>query len=74
MQVQPVRINDWCYLSHYILSDSLRLLCPGDFPGKNTDVGCHLLLRDIFNPGIKPTSPTLASGFFTTEPPGKCKD
>ena len=21
-----------------------RLLCPGDFPGKNTGVGCHLLL------------------------------
>ena len=28
---------------------------PGDFP----------------NPGIKPVSPALASGFFTTEPPGK---
>ena len=23
------------------------------------------------NPGIKLTSPTLAGGFFTTEPPGK---
>ena len=23
------------------------------------------------NPGIKPTSPTLTGGFFTTEPPGK---
>ena len=23
------------------------------------------------DPGIKPTSPALASGFFTTEPPGK---
>ena len=28
---------------------------PGDFP----------------NPGIKPASPALAGGFFTTEPPGK---
>ena len=27
--------------------------------------------RDIPNPGIKPTSPSLACGFFTTEPPGK---
>ena len=26
---------------------------------------------DLPNPGIKPTSPALASGFFTTEPPGK---
>ena len=34
-----------------------RLLCPWDFPGKNTAVGCHLLLQRIFptlglNPGI----------------------
>ena len=27
--------------------------------------------RDLPNPGIKHTSPTLAGGFFTTEPPGK---
>ena len=26
---------------------------------------------DILNPGIKPASPALAGGFFTTEPPGK---
>ena len=25
-----------------------RLLCPWDFPGKNTGVGCHLLLQEIF--------------------------
>ena len=25
-----------------------RLLCPGDFPGNNTWVGCHLLLLGIF--------------------------
>ena len=25
------------------------------------------------DPGIKPTSPVLAGGFFTTEPPGKRK-
>ena len=30
---------------------------------------------DLPNPGIEPTSPALAGGFFTTEPPGKplCK-
>ena len=27
---------------------------------------------DLPNPGIKPMSPALAGGFFTTEPPGKC--
>ena len=26
---------------------------------------------DLPQPGIKPTSPALAGGFFTTEPPGK---
>ena len=25
-----------------------RLLCPRDFPGKNTGVGCHFLLQRIF--------------------------
>ena len=25
-----------------------RLLCPWDFPSKNTRVGCHLLLQGIF--------------------------
>ena len=28
---------------------------------------------DLLNPGIKPASPALADGFFTTEPPGKPK-
>ena len=27
--------------------------------------------EDLSNPGIEPASPALASGFFTTEPPGK---
>ena len=26
-----------------------RLLCPWDFPGKNTGVGCHSLLQGIFS-------------------------
>ena len=26
----------------------VRLLCPKDFPGKNTGVGCHFLLQRIF--------------------------
>ena len=34
-----------------------RLPCPWDFPGKNTGVGCHFLLQEIFptqglNPGL----------------------
>ena len=30
------------------LCDPARLLCPWDFPGKNTGVGCYFLLQGIF--------------------------
>ena len=54
----------WLF-SHSVMSDFLwphglqptRLLCPWDFPGKNTGMGCHSLLQGSFDPGIKPTSP-----------------
>ena len=37
-----------------------RLLCPWDFPGKDTGAGCHFLLRgDLLDPGIEPGSPAL---------------
>ena len=43
-----------------------------DFPGKNAEVGCQFPSPgNLPNPGIEPTSPALASRFFTTEPPGK---
>ena len=59
-----------------VVSDSFSmLLCPWNSPGKNTGDGCHFLLPvNLPNPGIKPpslVSPALASGFFTTAPPGK---
>ena len=31
------------------LCDPTRLLCPWDSPGKNTGVGCHALLQEIFS-------------------------
>ena len=45
-----------CVLSHSVMSSSLqnsglltdRLLWPWDFPGKNTEVGCHFPLQGIF--------------------------
>ena len=47
------------------------LLCPWDFPDKDTGVDCHFLLEgNLPNPGIEPVSPALADGFFTSEPPG----
>ena len=50
-----------------------RLLCPWDFPSKNTGVGCHFLLQGLPDPGIISTSPAasaLAGRFLTTQPPG----
>ena len=49
----------------------MRLLCPWDFPGKNTGVGCRFLLQRIFPTHGSNPSPVLAGGLFTTEPPGK---
>ena len=51
-----------------------RLLCPWDFPGKNTEVGCQFLLQGIFptqgsNPPLLPSS-CVEGGFFTAEPLG----
>ena len=52
-----------------------RLLCPWDFPGKNTGGDCHFLCPghpgNLPEPGIESASPVLAGRFFTTEPPGK---
>ena len=52
-----------------------RLLCPWDFPGNNTGVGCHFLLQGIFptqgsnSPSL--ISPALEGGFFTTNATGE---
>ena len=46
-----------------------RFLCPWDFPGKNTGVGYFPSSGNLPNTGTEPTSPALASGFFTTELP-----
>ena len=51
-----------------------RLLCPWDFPGKNTGIGCHFLLQGFFltqgsNQCLHVSC--IEGRFFTTEPPGK---
>ena len=50
------QVSYWLLFSHSVKSDSLqphggypaRFLCPWDFPGKNTGVGCLFLLQGIF--------------------------
>ena len=45
-----------------------RLLCPWNFPDKNTGVGNHFLDgRGSSGPEVKSVSPALAGRFFTTE-------
>ena len=67
-------------VSHSVVLDSLRphglqharLLCPCNFSGKNTGVGCHFLLQEIFltlgsNPGLA----RLKANSLSSEPPGE---
>ena len=58
--------------SHSVVSDSLQpmdcslwLLCPWDFPGKNTGMGSHTLLQGIFPPRDQTQVSHIVGGFFT---------
>ena len=52
-----------------------RLLCPWDFPGKNTGVSCRFPLpKDLSNPGIEPRSAILWADSLPAEPQGKPKN
>ena len=37
-----------CLQSHGLTAPSTSFFCPWDFPGKNTGVGCHFFLQEIF--------------------------
>ena len=75
-----------CVLSDCCCAQSCLTLCDpmdfslpgssihGDFPGKNTGVGCHFLLpRNLPNPRIEPRSPTLQVDSLPSKSPGKSK-
>ena len=66
--------------SHVLLfvTLSIRLLCPWDFPAKNTGVGCHFFLWRIFwtqeqNPGLLHCRqiPALQADSLLTEQEGR---
>ena len=60
----------WLFVTSWTVA--YRLLCPWDFPGKNTGVGCHFLLQgNLPDPGIKPGSPALQADALSSKPPGK---
>ena len=49
-----------------------RLLCPWDFPGKSTGVGCHCLLQGIVPiQGLNPGVPHCRQTLLPSEPPRK---
>ena len=49
-----------------------RVLCPWDFLGRNTGVGCHFLLQGIFpTQGSNSRSPASRADALPSEPPGK---
>jgi len=56
-----------CLLQPYGLLPT-RLLCPWDSPGKNTGVGCHVLLQRIFP--TQGSSPHWQVGSLPLMPPG----
>ena len=70
----------WLLFSHLLTSDSLwphgleptRLLSPWEFPRQEYWSELPFpSLGNLLHTGIKPASPALAGGFFSTEPPGK---
>ena len=62
--VVPSLSRVWLFAAHEL--QPTRPLCPWDFPGKNTGVGCHFLLqKDLPDPRIElksVVSPELAGG------------
>ena len=48
-----------------------RLLCPWDFPGKNTAVGCHLSPGDFLDPRVEMASPPLAGRLYCLSHQGR---
>ena len=62
-----VTMSDFCDS----MDHSPQGFCLWDFLGKNTGVGCYFLLQEITDTELKPASPALAGGFFTTKPPVK---
>ena len=72
-----------CVVSHLVISDSLqphglqptRLLCPWDFPCKNTGMGCYFLPQRIFlTQGSNKHHMSLLHWRVDSSPTGKPRD
>ena len=66
-------LNVNVYVSHSVLSNSLqphelqptRILCPWNFSGKSTGVGCHFLLHGSSQPRDQTCDSCIVGRFFT---------
>ena len=72
------RIGAWaCVLGRirlFVTSWTVACQAPLSMGFRRQDYSSRLLFplpKDLPDPGTEPTSPALAGGFFTTEPPGK---
>ena len=64
---------DYLVRLHGLLLEPAKLLCPWNFPSKNTGVGCLSYSEDLPHPGIEResrASPSLAGRYLATVPPG----
>ena len=67
-------------LSHAVVDDSLRphgllparILCPWNFPGKNTRVSYHFLLLDLPHSGIESKAPAVFPALHVDSSPLCC--
>ena len=69
---RKVLVSQSCLISlqpHGLQPD--RLLCPWDFQGKGTGVGCHSFLQGIFLIQESNLPPTLQADSLPSETPGK---
>ena len=64
-----------CFSHVWLFATLWTVACQAPFlwdsPGRKLEWLTIIYSRDLPDPGIKPMSPALAGGFFTTEPPGK---
>ena len=74
-EIQKVKVKSLSHVQLFVTHglQSARLLCPWDFPGKNTGRLPFPSPGDLPDSGIKLGSPALQADSLPSEPPGKSK-
>ena len=61
-------IHVWLFATPW--TAALQPLCPWDSPGRNTGIGSHFLLQEMFQNRDQTFISCIAGGFFSTKSPG----